>query len=488
MNQYKYSLIVLIIISALLSCKKDFLDVPTKNVVLRQAYVTDLKTTNDYLNGMYVSLASAINNTGINYAELIADNIKPKTGSPVLSSHYTWNQVPGDNKPGSIEATGVNANGLWISGIKIAQGCSFVIENSVRYKGENPTLADNIAGQAYALRALIHSMMVNVFAQSYAFTPDGSHPGIPYTTTSDWTIPATRLSVAEVYEAMVEDLNNAIVLLPNAQTAPPTFKNALINKTTAKAILARVYLFKGEWQAAKNLAREVAMLVPIMTGPGVYPGKLFTNDESEALFQLPPSNPAATLGAGSYGTNFGGSLFNGTLLHLVATNDIAALLRENTGDVRASWVKDTISGLGTVIKKYPQNVISGFSNPTLSYFQTLIRSSEMYLTAAECYAQLSVPDSAIFYLDAIRKRAWSAAPPTTATGTALMDSIYKERRKELCFEGLRMYDIQRWKQSVNRLDASNPNAKVLPYGSGKAIAPIPVSDVQQLGMTQNPSY
>jgi starch-binding outer membrane protein, SusD/RagB family len=485
LRQYIYVIVIIALVSA---CKKNFLEVPVKNAVFRQAYVTDLVTTGDYLNGIYIELARFISNTGLNYTELIADNIKPVTGSPVFTSYYGWNQQADDSKPAGIVATGINANGFWLSGIRIARECSFVIENADKYREQDPEKADNFKGQAYAMRAFIHSMMINVFAQSYSFTADASHPGIPYITSSDWTQPATRLTVAEVYNGMITDLNDAIQLLPNTQVVPSAdFAHSRWHKTGAKALLARIYLFKQDWLAAKNLATEVSMAVPIMTGTGNYPSRLFTNKEAEALFQLPPSSSATTAGAGSYNIQYSASWYSGTTYYLVASSGIASLLRENPADVRGAWVKDTTSN-NIAIKKFPSNVYPGFSIPSVSYFQTLLRSSEMYLTAAECYAQLQNQDSAIYYLDAIRKRAVPLAPSTTATGTALLDSIYKERRKELAFEGLRMFDIQRWKQDVNRSAEVPANMRILSYGSDKAIAPIPSSDVLQLGMPQNSGY
>jgi tetratricopeptide (TPR) repeat protein len=484
LRQYIYIIAILAFSSA---CKKDFLEVPTKNVVFRQSYVTDLATTGDYLNGIYIEVARMIGSSGLNYPEIIADNIKPITGSNNFNTCYSWSQQADETKPASILPTSLNANGFWVGGNRIAQECSFVIESADKYKDQDLQKCDNLKGQAYALRALIYSMMVNIFAQTYRFTSDASHPGIPYFTTSDWTQPAQRLSVAENYEALIKDLNSAIELLPTVQVTPKDFTYSRLNKTAARALLARVYLFKGDWLAAKNLAREVCTDVPIMTGSANYPSRLFTNKETEAIFQLPPSNSSASTSAGTYATGFSALWYSGATYSLVATTDIASILRENPADVRSVWVKDSTSNRIN-IKKFPVNVIPGFATPSISYYQTLLRSSEMYLTAAESYAQLNQYDSAVYFLDAIRKRAWSAAPPTTATGTALLDSIYKERRKELAFEGLRMFDIQRWKQAVNRSADVPTNVRTLQYGSNNAIAPIPTSDVLLVGMPQNKGY
>ena len=65
--------------------------------------------------------------------------------------------------------------------------------------------------------------------------------------------------------------------------------------------------------------------------------------------------------------------------------------------------------------------------------------------------------------------------------------MYKEKRRELAFEGGRMFEIQRLKQSVIRVDALSPQVQLMTYPSNKAIAPLPLSDVQG-GLIQNADY
>src|SRR5688572_10989383 len=91
------------------SCKKDFLSVPDKTNVIKQAYVTDLKTTGDYLNGIYVELALRIGN-GYNciYFDLVADDVKPS--SNVLSAHYKWEQKADDSRALVLSASSLNMN------------------------------------------------------------------------------------------------------------------------------------------------------------------------------------------------------------------------------------------------------------------------------------------------------------------------------------------------------------------------------------------
>jgi starch-binding outer membrane protein, SusD/RagB family len=473
MKCINYIVVVFILFTGITSCKKSFLQVEDKSIVLRQQYVKDLSSLEEFLNGIYIRLTQSLYD-GQNqvYPELIADNIKPKSGGSLLVPHYKWGQQ-------------VTSNGVSVySRYDIIKACNFVIETSPAFRSENPSRADDLKAQALAIRALVNFTLVNVYAQSYNFTTDGSHAGIALSVSADAFEPVTkRNTVTEVYTAAIDDLNTAIPLFSSDDIST----TLLLNRVAAKALLSRVLLFKGDFNGARSLAREVLAKVPLMTTPN-YPSKLFTLKETEALFQLAPSS--STVVAGSFSTNFQGRYFSGisSNVQFLATSGIATLLTSDPNDVRKIWIKSGGAGKDT-IKKYPVNVVSGFNPTTQSYYPTIFRSSEMSLTAAECYANLNMEDSAIYFLDAIRLRANPAALPTVATGSALRDSIYVERRKELAFEGLRMFDLLRWKQGVTRgADVTNGASMTLGYPSNMAIAPIPLSEVQITGLQQNPGY
>lgn len=475
MKKYQYYFIVFLCLFFFTACKKSFLEVPDKTAIVRQTYVKDLQTTSEFLNGIYVSLASKFYyGATVIYPDVIADNIKAT--SFALTAPYAWAQVNDNEDVALFHYFSQNCNGLWYSGYKIARDCSFVIETVDNYRSENAATADQIKGQAYAIRALVHSVLVNVFAQAYNFTPDATHAGIPYVATPDYSKPVSRATVKEVYAAIIADLEAALPLLAEGPN-----DNRLMNQGAVKALLARIQLSAGNFQMAREYAVAVAAIKPLMTSG--FPVKLFTREDAEALFQLPP----ASLGVNgsTYSTTFVGSVLNAGFF-FEATSDIVSLLAENADDLRNSWVTST--GTGWKVTKYPVGVEPNFPEPGDSYYQTALRSSEMYLIAAEAYANLGMEDSARYYLDAIRMRAIASANPSTVTGQLLLDAIHNERRKELCFEGFRMFDLLRWKQGVNRLDATTPEAATLPYPSDHAIAPIPLLDVELASLEQNAGY
>lgn len=85
-------------------------------------------------------------------------------------------------------------------------------------------------------------------------------------------------------------------------------------------------------------------------------------------------------------------------------------------------------------------------------------------------------------------------PPVTASGTALLEAIYHERRVELGMEALRTWDLIRTGRFVESLPSeeiqsrcaarSETNGLAVPY----PVQPIPQDEVDSWGLLQNPGY
>ncbi|SHM37213.1 RagB/SusD family nutrient uptake outer membrane protein [Chitinophaga sp. CF418] len=486
MKQRYYYLIVLLFLVAT-ACRKSFLDVDDNTQFYRQRYVSDLETMKHFLNGIYLKYTATIGYaTTQAYPELVADNLKPfSSAGAILTSQYSWTQQAdiGDKQDYvGVDPSGTAMNPLWRIGYQIIRNCSFVIEDVDRYREENPGLADDLKGQAYAIRALMHFKMVNVFAQAYGFTPNASHPGIPYIKVSDALAPYQRQTVAVVYDEMINDLQRAAQLMPEER-----LDIRYMSQMAAKALLARVYLFKNDYSRAKEIAVEISSKVPLMSISKGYPEVLFKHvvaSETETLFQLSPPG-----GDDPY-SGFLGILLNGVTWGFMATDDIAELLNENPSDVRTKWVQGSPGQWN--VTKFPRDaapeVIPQITDLAGAYYPAEIRSSEMFLISAEASAKLGDEETARGYINELRRRANPTVELLTATGNALIDSIYKERRKELAFEGLRMYDLQRWRKNVVRNDFIFSYARDLVYPNDKAIAPIPMQDVNLMGIEQNKGY
>lgn len=476
MKHSKY-ILFLLVFAGIESCKKNFLDVTDNSNLNRQSYVKDLNSMQAFMNGIYLLLSTKLEQ-GIEaaYPSLIADELKVSSTSRAFALHNNWSQIA-DGVKSSTSTSSTSMNGAWMNFYNIIRACNFVIEDIDKYASEDPIKSKSIKGQAFAIRALLHLRLVNTFAQHYSFTTDASHPGIPYITVSDITQPYARQSVAEVYSQLIADLESGISLMPERAT-----DIRYMNGPAAKALLARIFLYKEDLNKAKEVAVSLINRYPLMKIDSGYPTdmyKLKQPDQTEVLFQITPVNQENAL------SQFLGLYARAN--HYLATADIATILKEYPTDVRNNWV--TYNSDRWQVTKFPPGVAGGLGyTANTDYYIPIIRSSEVYLIAAEASAKTNDEANAKLYLDAVRKRANPTIAEVTANGTALLDSIYKERRKELCFEGLRMWDIQRWKEAVQRTDVLDGYQTFLPYPNDKAIAPIPGQDVSLMGLKQNPGY
>ena len=102
-------------------------------------------------------------------------------------------------------------------------------------------------GEAHILRAYLHFVLVNVFAEAYKDEAQSSQDwGIPYTTEPetvvnvDYSDPVYRKSVAEVYKLIEQDILEGIDLIDDSKYKVPAYH---FNKNAAHAFAARFYLF-----------------------------------------------------------------------------------------------------------------------------------------------------------------------------------------------------------------------------------------------------
>ena len=133
----------------------------------------------------------------------------------------------------------------------------------------------------------------------------------------------------------------------------------------------------------------------------------------------------------------------------------------------------------------------------------IIRYSDVLLMAAEAYNRASAPNDvkALGYLNQVRVRAFgNTANNIAATGTALRDAIWNERRLELAMEGDRFFDLVRWgiaDTEITKYLAYESQFLVTKFGGAKytkgknEYLPIPQAQIDIQGkdiLTQNPGY
>ncbi|KQO22859.1 carbohydrate-binding protein SusD [Flavobacterium sp. Leaf82] len=345
---------------------------------------------------------------------------------------------------------------------------------------------NQIKAEALAIRAYAHFLLSQVYSQDYSYTADASHLGIVYNTKSIKTgiqYPV-RETAANTYNLIITDLKTAIdnygdkSLLTGAAYS-------LFNKNNTKALLARVYLQKNDWNNAYETANDV------ITNSGVAltnKANLISEWEkadlpvSEILLEFALKKDSEGSVSSSMSQVYGYTSATSYQAY-AASNDLFNLY-ENA-DLRKQLfltqpLQTLVNGLLTNVN---YNFTKKFQN-NAGY--VAFRLSEMYLIRAEAALETNRNDVALADINSIRARANATLLTST---TNLKENILLERRKELCFEGQLFFDLKRNHKNISRIDGCISSTCSLIYPSLKFVLPIPTYNTNlNPNLQQNESY
>lgn len=339
--------------------------------------------------------------------------------------------------------------------------------------------ADQYVGEAKFIRALCYFYLVNHWAQPYQFTPAASHPGVPLVLTAaddpfDVSNQLPRSTVKQVYDQMEADLLEAEAKLPLVG-ADAFSKVARATKGAARALLMRLYLYKNDLVKANQYADAIINSVPT-TGYALNanPQTTFRTPwtTSESIFSVAMSGADNPNTNNSLGQHYGSH----------ARGDIAASLAyinlmDTSRDLRYRNLMEKYNGAFWTTK---------YAGVTTD-FVPVFRYAEVLLTKAEVLAKQAagVDATALTIINnQIRNRSL-ALPITALTKQGLVDSIVRERRIELAFEGQGLFEFNRNSQDL----PAHSTVPLQTYGSDYRVLPIPKYDTDKNpNLGQNHGY
>ncbi len=333
-----------------------------------------------------------------------------------------------------------------------------------------------LKGEALFLRGLIYFDMARIFSYEPTKVIKQWDAGIVLRTTptkdaSDANF-RQRATVVETYQQIEKDLKESIELLSSTTTRQRA------NKAAAQAILARVYLYWEKWADAVRLSTEALNTTQarLATGAG-YADAFRTSPNPESLFEINYVQATETLGSNESMQSLTTQV-TGSWADVVPTDELFNLYEAN--DVRrAMYVSATKQGERV-------NFIQKFTGARGPWTDNIpvIRFSEVLLIRAEAYAASGQAELALADLNRIRQRS-AATLVTGLSGDQLVESILKERRLELAFEGHRWFDLKRKGRDITKAGLS----ATVPYTDVRILAPIPIPEIQlNPTLKQNPGY
>ena len=345
--------------------------------------------------------------------------------------------------------------------------CNVVIENIAEADGVELDAVNvertrkNIEGEARCLRAYSYFYLVNLYAKAYDPETCDTDPGVPINNSTEAEDKAyPRSTVAEVYEQIVSDLTEGIRLLkenPIEKTTKVKFTDL-----SATAFLARVYLYMHDWENAIACAKEVVEANPALFNLQEY-GDVLTEENNTVTdwneLTVPGTDYLSDDNSNVLFVNGVCELYPamayGRFSTFSVNRELAA--QYEPGDIRRYYFMATFANIYSITPStkltYAKSryvwANSVIAITTRSGYGRIIRTEEMYLILAEAYAHTDGGmDEAISYLNDLREVKFKAGEYTLLdeadfTQESLLEYIALERRRELCFEGHRWFDLRR---------------------------------------------
>ena len=350
---------------------------------------------------------------------------------------------------------------------EVILGANAVLDYIPKVKDTEDNI-NKVKAQAYALRGFYYLNLVNIFGQPYNANPDAL--GVPLKLNSgieeseDFL---ARKSVAQVYEQIISDLLTAeetYLALPESEHWNDNFRTSL---PMVQLTLSRAYLYMENWEKAAHYAKlvmennnfklENLNNIPLygtdeegnrVRNYHVYP----TYNSSETIW--PYGNVKDMFqwtydGTNNVNTTNGSKMYayfqaSEELLNTYVDYDLRLnryIVRAPKGD--SGELMPMAFGKVYVGTTYylPQNAVGVFGR--------CLRLSEAYLNYAEAMAMLGGDgiDEATKALNALRVNRFDPEDyedEEFATQEELIEFVRDERRRELCFEGHRWFDLRRW--------------------------------------------
>lgn len=408
-------------------------------------------------------------------------------------SDIAWERALADIQTignGSHDSNNSYASTFWIKYYQAISRCNFIIENISRGK-ETVTEAEynRYIADAKFLRAYNYHKLTEFF---------GDVPLITKPVSSLAETQVAKTPKTEITSFILKDLNDAAQYLPLAKDIK-TSEKGRASKGAALALKTRIALLNGKWDEAAQAATDVMNMAAYsldksfdglftMAGQTASKEVIFSIQYKYTFYNWSPSgtNPRMAVGYSSKIPNqslvdsyecidglsvdksplydpkkpylnrdprlnstviLPGSKFLG--FQFETHKDSVKCWNYNTNPATRVANQDALNSYasfsGFCWRKYSEN--DPVLGPTTSEVPHIIlRYADILLMYAEAKIELNQIDQSVY--DAINQVRQRVNMPKIATGKSqseMRNIIRKERKYELAWEGVRLFDIRRWK-------------------------------------------
>jgi tetratricopeptide (TPR) repeat protein len=456
-----YNIISLLtIILSLGSCEK-YLDIKTES---QQVFVETLEDCQKLLDGY-----SVMNTNYPSDGEASAGDYYMTDASYLASARtpedraiYTW-------QPGAIRDL---STPQYKTGYFKIYTANLVLETLEELK-DNPDQAkiSELRGSALFYRSFCHWQLAQMYSKPYTTASAGQDPGIPLRLESDVNERLERGTVKQTYDRIIQDLQEAIPLLPAS-----TIVSSRPSKAAALGMLARVYLSMGEYPQAlinANAALQIKSDLISFSTLNVTSATPFARFNTEVLFHAVMTNNSLLVGG-------------------ITASNVAKIQPDLVASYAANDLRRTIFFKPVAGTPGSFTFTGNYEPTTAATLFCGLAVDELYLTRAECHARAGNAALAMADLNTLLRTRWSGpyTDMTAASADDALDKILKERRKELLLRGLRWSDLRRLNMdsrfAVTLTRTVEGQQYVLPAGDLRYTLLLPREVITNAGYAQNP--
>ena len=302
---------------------------------------------------------------------------------------------------------------------------------------EDAALYHRVKGEALFARSQFYFALANLYGRPYRLDSAAVDLCVPLKLTSyvehnkDQETQFSRATNAEVYAQVAKDLETAASELTTAPQ-PDRFRLHRASAEAANLLLSRVYLYMQRWSDAEKAARRVvesprAKLATIASLQGGQP--FLTRNNAEILF---------TQGANHLAASDRNTSLTGAPADYCVSRELYELYSSFDARRNAFFSTNSLSDSLGLANKYERTTEANHISDGFT-----LRTAEAYLNLAEALAMQGKDAEANTVLHKLQSQRIDE-DLMDFTGEELVNEIRNERRRELCFEGHRWFDLRRY--------------------------------------------
>lgn len=295
--------------------------------------------------------------------------------------------------------------------------------------------AVRIEGEALFLRAQYYLLLSNLYGDAYNPATADTKLTVPLKLTEfvehkgNSEVQFPRATAKEMYAHIVEDLKKSVVCFEESPQIKKTYR---ASGQASQLLLSRVYLYMQDWENAFTSASTFVNENNVLTNLNIHKEgtALITQDNREVIFSQGNLNLQKILSAFSD--------------DYCVSNDLYSLYEERDSRKSIYFAIHAQTDSVSLNNKYIRGAHRSYVSDIF-----MLRNAEGYLNLAEAAAMLGNVDEASKTLNILRNTRIKDYTAEQFDASSIVEEIRTERRKELCFEGHRWFDLRRY--AVNQI-------------------------------------